>query len=87
MAAEQEAAEAAGLSQDRVHWRKVLPVFLSTIGWGFVGGFFNVIWNVWMHDLGAGLEIIGFSYTLFALPLIILGPWAGRRRIAAIARR
>jgi MFS family permease len=78
MAAEQEAAEAAGLSQDRVHWRTVLPVFLSTIGWGFVGGFFNVIWNVWMHDLGAGLEIIGFSYTLFALPLIILGPWAGR---------
>jgi MFS family permease len=72
------ASEAAGISAEHIQWRAILPVFISTIGWGFVGGFFNVVWNIWIHDLGGSLDIIGLSYTVFALPLIILGPWAGR---------
>ena len=62
----------------RIPWRAILPLFMSTIGWGFVGGFFSVVWNIWIHDLGGDLNVIGFSYTLFALPMIFIGPWAGR---------
>ncbi|HMA37268.1 MAG TPA: MFS transporter [Chloroflexia bacterium] len=75
---EPDAREAAGLVAARVQWRAILPVFFSTIGWGFVSGFFSVVWNIWIHDLGGNLDIIGLSYTLFALPLIFVGPWAGR---------
>ncbi len=62
----------------RIPWRAIAPLFVSTIGWGFVGGFFSVVWNIWIHDLGGDLNIIGLSYTLFALPMILIGPWAGR---------
>jgi DHA1 family multidrug resistance protein-like MFS transporter len=62
----------------RVKWGAVLPVFLMAAGWGVAGSFFNVIWNIWMHDLGASLDVIGLSYTLFALPLLVVGPWAGK---------
>ncbi len=73
-----ESAPAPGVAITRTVWRPLLPVFLSTIGWGFVSGFFSVVWNIWIHDLGGGLDIIGLSYTLFAIPLIVVGPWAGR---------
>jgi DHA1 family multidrug resistance protein-like MFS transporter len=67
----------------------VLPVFLMAAGWGVAGSFFSVIWNIWMHDLGASLDLIGLSYTLFALPLLVVGPWAGkiadrRNRVALV---
>ncbi len=70
-------------------WGAVLPVFLTAAGWGVAGSFFSVIWNIWMHDLGASLDLIGLSYTLFALPLLIVGPWAGkladrRNRVALV---
>ena len=62
----------------RIPWRAIAPLFVSTIGWGFVGGFFSVVWNIWIHDLGGDLNVIGFSYTLFALPMVLVGPWGGR---------
>ncbi|HUS14490.1 MAG TPA: MFS transporter [Chloroflexia bacterium] len=75
-AATPEGAPVAGIT--RIPWRAIMPLFLSTVGWGFVGGFFSVVWNIWIHDLGGSLNIIGLSYTLFALPLVFVGPWAGR---------
>jgi MFS family permease len=62
----------------RLSWRAIAPLFASTIGWGFVVGFFSVVWNIWIHDLGGDLNVIGFSYTLFALPMVLVGPWGGR---------
>lgn len=76
--AERELAAARGVSSEQVQWRALIPVFTGAMSGGLVGGFFNVIWNIWLHDLGASLDVIGFSYTLFALPLIFVGPWAGR---------
>ncbi|MGI8586978.1 MAG: MFS transporter [Chloroflexia bacterium] len=76
--AEKMLPAAGGPTGGRIPWRDILPSFVVTIGWGFGGGFFTVLWNIWLHDLGASLDVIGLSYTLFALPLIFVGPWAGR---------
>jgi DHA1 family multidrug resistance protein-like MFS transporter len=80
---------AAGATERPLKWGAVLPVFLMAAGWGVAGSFFSVIWNIWMHDLGASLDLIGLSYTLFALPLLVVGPWAGkiadrRNRVALV---
>lgn len=82
-------AETAAAPARPLKWGAVLPVFLMAAGWGVAGSFFSVIWNIWMHDIGASLDLIGLSYTLFALPLLIVGPWAGkladrRNRVALV---
>jgi DHA1 family multidrug resistance protein-like MFS transporter len=81
--------EVSAAPERPLKWGAVLPVFLTAAGWGVAGSFFSVIWNIWMHDLGASLDLIGLSYTLFALPLLVVGPWAGkvadrRNRVALI---
>ncbi len=36
------------------------------------------IWSLYMLDHGASLPIIGLSYTTFALPIVLIAPFAGR---------
>jgi MFS family permease len=39
---------------------------------------YEVVWSLYMRHLGASIEWIGFTFTLFGLPVLILGPFAGR---------
>jgi MFS transporter, DHA1 family, multidrug resistance protein len=47
------------------------------VGLGLLVGIYDVIWSLYMRALGASDFIIGLSFTLFALPLVVATPFAG----------
>lgn len=52
-------------------------VVTMTIGLGLLIGIYDVIWSLYMRSLGASDFVIGLSFTLFALPLVLVTPLAG----------
>jgi MFS family permease len=76
----QEAAPVVDLpaAPATLKWAAVLPVALIAAGGGVANGLFSALWNIWMDDLGASPEVIGLSYTAFALPMLFVGPIAGK---------
>jgi len=52
-------------------------VVVMTVGIGLLIGIYDVIWSLYMRSLGAGDFIIGLSFTLFALPVVVATPFAG----------
>ena len=59
--------------------RWLVAAILFTIGGSFAFGTYEVIWSLYLQRLGAGLELIGFTFAMFALPILVLSPWFGRR--------
>jgi MFS family permease len=55
----------------------VRAVALLSVGLGLLIGIYDVIWSLYMRSLGASDPLIGASFTLFALPLLIATPFAG----------
>jgi MFS family permease len=65
-------------------WRDLLSLPLIGIYIAFgaaqsVMGMLSALWSVWVRDLGGSYTFIGFTFTVFALPQIVLGAFAGRR--------
>ena len=52
-------------------------VVTMTIGLGLLIGIYDVIWSLYMRQIGASDFVIGLSFTLFALPLVAATPFAG----------
>lgn len=52
-------------------------VVTMTIGLGLLIGIYDVVWSLYMRQLGASDFVIGLSFTLFALPLVAATPFAG----------
>ena len=52
-------------------------VVTMTVGLGLLIGIYDVIWSLYMRQLGASDFLIGLSFTLFALPLVAATPFAG----------
>jgi DHA1 family multidrug resistance protein-like MFS transporter len=52
-------------------------VVLMTVGVGLLVGIYDVVWSLFMRSLGASDVVIGLSFTLFALPLVVATPFAG----------
>ncbi len=52
---------------------------LFTIGGNFAAGTYEVIWSLYLRSLGAGLELIGLTFAMFGLPVLVLSTWFGRR--------
>jgi MFS family permease len=52
-------------------------VLLLTVGIGLLIGIYDVIWSLFMRAIGASDLVIGLSFSLFALPLVIVTPFAG----------
>jgi DHA1 family multidrug resistance protein-like MFS transporter len=52
-------------------------VATMTIGLGLLIGIYDVVWSLYMRQLGASDFLIGLSFTLFALPLVAATPFAG----------
>lgn len=52
-------------------------VVVMTIGIGLMIGIYDVIWSLYMRAIGASDFVIGLSFSLFALPLVIVTPFAG----------
>src|SRR6202521_722186 len=52
-------------------------VVTMTIGLGLLIGIYDVIWSLYMRQIGASDVVIGLSFTFFALPLVAATPFAG----------
>jgi MFS transporter, DHA1 family, multidrug resistance protein len=52
-------------------------VVTMTIGLGLLIGIYDVVWSLYLRQLGASDVLIGLSFTLFALPLAAATPFAG----------
>jgi MFS family permease len=52
---------------------------LFTVGGNFAYGTYEVIWSLFLQGLGAGLDLIGLTFAMFGLPILVLSPFFGRR--------
>ena len=59
--------------------RLLVAAILFTIGGNFAAGTYEVIWSLYLRGLGAGLELIGLTFAMFGLPVLVLSTWFGRR--------
>ncbi|MGH2513570.1 MAG: MFS transporter, partial [Candidatus Limnocylindrales bacterium] len=48
------------------------------LGSNFATGTYEVVWSLFLTSRGAGLDLIGATFAMFAVPMILLSPWAGR---------
>jgi DHA1 family multidrug resistance protein-like MFS transporter len=58
--------------------RMFLGALVMNFGLYFSIGVYEVIWSLYMVHLGASLAWIGFTFTLFGLPMLLLSPFGGR---------
>ena len=59
--------------------RLLAAAILFTVGGNFAAGTYEVIWSLYLRGLGAGLELIGLTFAMFGLPVLVLSTWFGRR--------
>jgi MFS family permease len=59
--------------------RLLVAAILFTIGGNFAAGTYEVIWSLYLSRLGAGLDLIGLTFAMFGLPVLVLSPTFGRR--------
>jgi MFS family permease len=59
--------------------RWIIAAILFTVGGNFAYGTYEVVWSIFLQRLGAGLELIGLTFAMFGVPIIVLSPWFGRR--------
>lgn len=55
----------------------LLPAMLAAGGTAFGIGVYDAIWSLYVHSLGGGPFVIGLSFTLFSLPVLLTSGFAG----------
>lgn len=55
----------------------LLPPILAGAGTSFGIGVYDAVWSLYVHALGGGPFVIGLSFTLFSLPVLLLSGFAG----------
>lgn len=58
--------------------RRIQALLCAAIGYYGSFGVYAATWAIFLKDLGASQLLIGFSMTIFSLPVIILAPFGGR---------
>jgi MFS transporter, DHA1 family, multidrug resistance protein len=58
--------------------RGLVAVLIINAGGYFASGTYEVIWSLFLKSLGAGLDLIGLTFAMFGLPILLLSPTAGR---------
>ena len=58
--------------------RGLLAAIVLNAGGYYGGGTYEVIWSLFLKGLGADLTLIGLTFTMFAVPVLVLSPLAGR---------
>ena len=77
--ADRVARESSGSSIPTRLWnRGLIAVLVINAGGYFAGGTYEVIWSLFLQKLGAGLDLIGLTFAMFGLPVLLLSPYAGR---------
>ncbi|HEX2470196.1 MAG TPA: MFS transporter [Candidatus Limnocylindrales bacterium] len=71
--------EAAGVGRaKRLLNRGLLAAVILNVGGYYGGGTYEVIWSLFLQGLGADLALIGLTFAMFGLPVLVLSPIAGR---------
>jgi len=72
--------ETSGLPPPTRLWnRGLIAVLIINAGGYFAGGTYEVIWSLFLQRLGAGLDLIGLTFAMFGLPVLLLSPFFGRQ--------
>ena len=58
--------------------RGLIAALVINVGGNYAAGTYDVIWSLFLQGLGAGLGLIGLTFAMFGLPILILSPYAGR---------
>jgi MFS family permease len=58
--------------------RGLLAAIVLNMGGYFGSGTYEVIWSLFLEGLGADLALIGLTFAMFGLPVLVLSPFAGR---------
>jgi MFS family permease len=58
--------------------RGLIAAIILNAGGYYGGGTYEVVWSLFLQGLGADLTLIGLTFTMFAVPVLVLSPIAGR---------
>ena len=58
--------------------RGLIAALVINLGGYYAGGTYEVIWSLFLEGLGADLPLIGLTFAMFGLPVLILSPLAGK---------
>ncbi len=58
--------------------RALMAALVINLGGNYAAGTYDVIWSLFLQSLGAGLGLIGLTFAMFGLPILILSPVVGR---------
>ena len=58
--------------------RGLVAALLLNAGGYFATGAYEVIWSIFLSSLGAGLDLVGLTFAMFGLPILLFSPYAGR---------
>ncbi len=58
--------------------RGLIAAIVINAGGYYAGGTYEVIWSLFLEGLGADLALIGLTFAMFGLPVLLLSPLAGR---------
>jgi MFS family permease len=58
--------------------RGLIAAIILNVGGYYGGGTYEVIWSLFLRGLGADLALIGLTFAMFGLPVLVLSPYAGR---------
>ena len=58
--------------------RGLIAALVLNAGGYFATGAYEVIWSIFLSSLGAGLDLIGLTFAMFGLPILLFSPYAGR---------
>ena len=58
--------------------RGLVAALVLNMGGYFGSGTYEVIWSLFLERLGADLALIGLTFAMFGLPVLLISPFAGR---------
>jgi MFS family permease len=60
-------------------WNRMLvAAIVLNFGSFFASGTYEVVWSLFMERIGGSLELIGVSFAIFGIPILLFSPLAGR---------
>lgn len=69
---------AAAQRPARLWNRLLMAALIIQFGSFYASGVYEVMWSLFLEARGAGLDLIGLTFTMFGLPILVLSPYAGR---------
>ncbi|MEP6638206.1 MAG: MFS transporter [Chloroflexota bacterium] len=79
VAVDADRASRPDASGPRSLWNRglIAAMFINAGGY-FAAGTYDVIWSLFLQGLGASLHLIGLTFAMFGIPVLLLSPFAGR---------